>query len=142
MVAVTFLHASVVFRGMLLRNRILAPSILPHGHIGIVEIHSPIASTAAGRIVCCQYTTESFSELGIEDRINDRIESRIRVTEPREHLESYARYTSLAEGGDYIDKEEGHPTQQKSTHNHTDRDGRFVVGNVVWRRSLMMDRCH
>lgn len=50
------------------------------------------------------------------------------------NLECHVGDARLAEGGDDVDGEEGHPAHEEDAHDDADRDGRFVVRDVARRR--------
>lgn len=47
------------------------------------------------------------------------------------NLECHAGDARLAEGGDDVDAEEGHPAEQEGAHDDADGDGGLVVTDVV-----------
>lgn len=60
--------------------------MVPDGRIR-AEHHRPVALTEAPvRVVRSQYAPERVPELRVEYRIDDRVERRVRIAEPREHL--------------------------------------------------------
>lgn len=127
---------------VLLRRRIVTLPGLPDGHIRVVEVHSPISFAAARRIVRGQDAPERLSEFRIKNRIYDRIKCRVRVSQPGEYFEGDTRYAGLAERCDNVHAEKRHPAEQKRAHDHSDRDGRFVVGDMIRRGTLVMDGRH
>lgn len=76
---------------------------------------------------------ERLAELGVEDRVDDRIEGRVGVAQPGQHLERLRPDAGLAERGDDIYTEERHPADQEHAHDDPDGDGRLVVRDVVRR---------
>lgn len=56
----------------------------------------------------CQDTLECFSEFGVEYGVDDRVEGRVRVAQPRQDLEGYVWDARLTEGCHDVDAEEGH----------------------------------
>jgi len=105
------------------------------------EHHRPVTlAETPGRIVGGEYAAERVSELGVEYRIDDGVERRVGVAEPREHLERGFGYARLAERRDDVYAEERHPAQQERAHDHAHRDGRLVVANVVRRRVMVHGR--
>lgn len=90
------------------------------------------------RVVRGEYAAERVAELGVEYRVDDRVERRVGVAEPREHLERGHGYARLAERRDDVGAEERHPAQQERAHDHAHRDGRLVVAHVVRRRVVVV----
>jgi len=90
-----------------------------------------ILGTAPG-IPHGQDALEGVAELLVEDRVDDRIEGRVRVAQPGEDLEGLATDAGLAEGGRDVHAEEGHPADEEHAHDHAHRHGGLVVGNMVW----------
>lgn len=52
---------------------------------------------------------ESLAELRVEDAVDDGIERRVRVAEPREDLEGGLADARFTEGRNDVDTEKGHP---------------------------------
>lgn len=105
------------------------------------EHHRPVTlAETPGRVVGGEYAAERVPELGVEYRIDDGVERRVGVAEPREHLERGFGYARLAERRDDVDAEERHPAQQERAHDHAHRDGRLVVAHVVRRRVMVHGR--
>lgn len=71
---------------------------------------------------------ERLPKFRVENRIDDRIEGGIRVTEPRQHLEGLITDARFTEGGQNVHAKERHPADKKHAHYYADRNGRFVVG--------------
>ena len=111
------------------------------GRLAVAQRHGDrgVAGAATRRIMRRQYPAESLSELRVEYRVDDGIESRVGVAQPGQHFERHARDAGLAEGGDDVDAEERHPAQQERAHDDADRDGGLVVGDVVRRRGVVVD---
>lgn len=93
------------------------------------------------RIAHGQDALEGVAKLLVEDRIDDRIEGRVRVAQPGEDLEGLSADAGLAEGGRDVDAEEGHPANEKDAHDYAHRDGRLVVGYVI-RRTVGVQIAH
>lgn len=118
----------------------LPPLVVPERRVR-TEHHCPVTLTEAPvRVVGGEYSAERVPELGVEYRVDDRVERRVGVAEPREHLERGFGYARLAERRDDVDAEERHPAQQERAHDHAHRDGRLVVAHVVRRRVVVHGR--
>lgn len=63
------------------------------------------------------------------------INNDIRIASER-YLECHAGYAGLAEGGDDVDAEEGHPAEQEGAHDDAHGDGCLVVTDVVGRAGV------
>jgi len=87
-----------------------------------------------------EYAAERVSELGVEYRVDDWVERRVGVAEPRENLECGFGYARLTERRDDVDAEERHPAQQERAHDDAHRDGGLVVAHVVRRRMVVYGR--
>lgn len=70
---------------------------------------------------------ECAPEFGVEDGINDGIESRVGVTQPGQDLEGGQGHAILAESGPDVDHEERGPAQQEDAHDDPDGHGRLVL---------------
>lgn len=88
---------------------------------------------AAPGIAHGQDALEGVAELLVEDRVDDRIEGRVRVAQPGEDLEGLAPDAGLAEGGRDVHAEEGHPADEEHAHDDAHRHGGLVVGHMVRR---------
>jgi len=63
-----------------------AVMVVPQGRVR-AEHHRPVAlAEAPVRVVRSQYAPERVPELRVENRVDDGVERRVRVAEPREHL--------------------------------------------------------
>lgn len=89
-----------------------------------------VLGTAPG-IAHSQDALEGVAELLVEDRVDDRVEGRIRVAQPGEYLEGLAPDAGLAEGRCDVDAEEGHPADKEHAHDHAHRHCGLVIGDVV-----------
>lgn len=58
----------------------------------------------------CENSMKSFSELRVEDGIDDGIECAVGISQPGQDLEQSGWNAILAKTGDDIDDEEGSPT--------------------------------
>lgn len=85
----------------------------------VIQCHGLISAFTAGRIVSGQDSFECLSELRVEDGVDDRVERRIGVAQPREDLEGDVRYAGLAECCHDVYAEEGHPAYQEDAHYYT-----------------------
>lgn len=74
-----------------------------------------------------QDSLECLAELRVEDGVDDRIEGRVGVTQPGEHLKRLWPDAGLAERGNDIYTEEWHPADEKDAHDDAHSDGRLVV---------------
>jgi len=118
----------------------LPPLVVPERRVR-AEHHCPVAlAETPVRVVGGEYAAERVPELGVEYRVDDRVERRVGVAEPREHLERGFGYARLAERRDDVDAEERHPAQQERAHDHAHRDGCLVVAHVVRRRVVVHGR--
>jgi len=105
-----------------------------------VERHGSVVALAEApvRVMGGEYATERVPELRVEYRVDDRIERRVGVAEPREHFERGLGYTRLAERRDDVHAKERHPAQQERAHYDAHRYGGLVVAHVVRRRVMVM----
>lgn len=114
------------------------PPVVPDRRVR-AEHHRLVAlAEAPVRVVGGEYAAERVPELGVEYRIDDRVERRVGVAEPREHFERGAGYARFAERRDDVDAEERHPAQQERAHDDAHRDGGLVVAHVVRRRVVVV----
>lgn len=114
------------------------PPVVPDRRVR-AEHHRLVAlAEAPVRVVGGEYAAERVPELRVEYRIDDRVERRVGVAEPREHFERGAGYARFAERRDDVDAEERHPAQQERAHDDAHRDGGLVVAHVVRRRVVVV----
>ena len=59
-----------------------------------------------------QDSAEGVSEIGVEDRVDDRVEGRVRVPEPGQDLEGQRRDALLADPVNHIHDEERSPKEK------------------------------
>lgn len=118
--------------------RMLAGRIIGYVPVAVARMHVAQLLGATPQVPRRQDALERLAELGVEDRIDDRIERRVRVAQPRQDLECLAADARLAEGGHNVDAEERHPADEEHAHDDADRDGRLVVGHMVRRRVVQV----
>lgn len=118
--------------------RMLAGRIIGYVPVAVARVHVAQLLGAAPQIPRRQDALERLAELGVEDRIDDRIERGVRVAQPRQDLERLAADAGLAERRHNVDAEERHPADEKHAHNDADGDGRLVVGHMVRRRVVQV----
>lgn len=106
-------------------------SIVRHVPVAVAGMDVAQLVGTTPRVATGQDALEGLPELGIEYRVDDRVEGRVRVAQPRQDLERLASDAGLAEGGHYVHAEERHPADEEDAHYDTDCDGRLVVGHVV-----------
>ena len=70
---------------------------------------------------------EGVAELPVEDAVDDRVHGAVEVAEPREHAEHQRRNAAATERRHQVDGKERNPAQQEHSHDHAQRDGRFVL---------------
>lgn len=80
---------------------------------------------------CRQDAFKRLPELRVEDGVDDRVEGRVAVAEPREYLEGDVRDAGLAEGRHDVDAEERHPAHEEHAHDDTHGDSGLVVAHVI-----------
>lgn len=96
--------------------------------------------TAIRLQICQQDPAESLPELRVEDAVDDGVEGRVAVAQPRQELEHHVRDARLADGRHDVDAEEGDPAHEESAHDEAEGYGRFVVHVVVVVRVRRMLR--
>lgn len=88
---------------------------------------------AAPWIAHGQYALERIPELLVENRVDDWIESGVRVAQPGEYLECLAANAGLTEGSCNVDTEKWHPANEENAHYNAHCYGCLVIGYVIWR---------
>lgn len=121
-----------------MRHHMLAGRVIGYVPVAVARMHVAQLGGAAPQVARRQDALERLAELGVEDRVDDRIEGAVRVAQPREDLERLAADAGLAEGGHDVDAEERHPADEEDAHDDADGDGRLVVGDVIGRRVVHM----
>lgn len=114
--------------------------VVPDGGVRIERDGPVVLAEAPVRVVGGEYAAERLPELGVEYGVDDRVERRVGVAEPREHLERGLGYARLAERRDDVHAEERHPAQQERAHDDAHGDGRLMVAHVVRRRVVVDGR--
>lgn len=117
----------------------LRDAVVGHELVVGVERHRLVPAPAPGRVVGGQDAFERLPELGVEYGVDDGIESRVGVAQPREDLEGDFRDARLAEGGDDVDAEERHPADEEDAHDDAHRHGGFVVAHVIRRAVVVVE---
>lgn len=119
----------------------LLPPVVPPNRRFRAEDHGPVVlAEAPVRVMGGEYTAERVPELGVEYRVDNRVERRVGVTEPGEHFERGLGYARVAEPLDDVDAEERYPAQQERAHYNAHRYGRLVIAHVVRRRVVVDGR--
>lgn len=116
----------------------LLPVVVPDRRVRAKYDRLVALAKAPVRVVGGEYAAERIPELCVKYRVDDRVERRVGITEPREHFERGLGYTRVAESLDDVYAEERHPAQQERAHDDADRNGGLVVAHVV-RRRVMVD---
>ena len=106
--------------------------VVGHEAVAVARMHVAHFIAAAPRVAGRQDALEGLPELAVVDGVDEWIEHRVRVAQPREDLERLSADAGLAEGRHYVDTEEGHPADEEDAHDDAHGDGRLVVGHVVW----------
>lgn len=83
--------------------------VIRHVAVAVPGVDVTHLLAAAPRTPRRQDTLERLAELGVEDRVDDRVERGVGVPEPGQHLERLRSDAGLAERRDDVDAEEGHP---------------------------------
>lgn len=102
-----------------------------------VEGDRLVAAPAPHGVVRGEDALERLPELRVEYRVDDRVEGRIGVTQPREDLERDLRYARLAERRHDVDAEERHPAYEEDAHDDADGYGGLVIAHMV-RRAVVV----
>lgn len=139
-IVITATHGLWSYCGDLFEDRRVVFGIEHARVFGSVVRHVPVAVAgmdvaqlvgATPRVATGQDALEGLPELGVEYRVDDRVEGRVRVAQPRQDLERLAADARLAECGHNVDAEERHPAYEEDAHYDTDCNGSLVVGHVV-----------
>lgn len=112
--------------------------VVPLGRVRVEHRGPPVTlAETPVRVMGGEYAAERVPELRVEYRVDDRVERRVGVAEPREHFERGLGYARLAERRDDVHAEERHPAQQERAHYDADRYGGLVIAHVIRRRVVM-----
>ena len=105
-------------------------------HLCAVAVCRQVAAAAARTLRACasrqwraaKEFAESFPEVAIEERVDEWVEGRVQVSDPKEESDNYGRGGAAlaAHGRRQVPGEKREPAEEKRSHDYAQGLGRFV----------------